>query len=325
MKLTEWHAIRDRILQDESPVRLDCLNPFAALASWRMTESGAVATPDRLISGFREAFMIDASIKVALTKGIRSFLRSVMKSTWGQNALWIIPADVFPTYSEIAKEMGVRRSEMITWPTMQFKISAQTNFPTVLLLPVPHSPTGKDLTETELKAVRTWLEQSSNHFLLLDLVYTYEPLQPSVLGQLLRTSPNVLAAYSMSKTWLQRCLAGCAAIPNKIFDDIFVHCEPPSPNESGLAVECLKNQVSLPKFQATCFKSKWHEFLPTLQKASPHWLPPHSGYLSTIHLDWDTMLEKHGILGVPPALFGSSASDYSIISCLHDLSVTYEP
>ena len=324
MKLNEWHEIRDRILVEQTPIRLDCLNPFYALSSWRCVLDDIIATPGELLDQFRNTFVVDPVKNIVLTKGVRSFLRSAMISNWGQSSSWIFPADVFPAYKEIAKETKVSFSEVTTWPMMNFNISAKPNSPTILLLPVPHSPTGKDLTGDDLNEVVSWLKHSPMHYVVLDLVYAYTPLQPSVLMTLLQSSPNVLAAYSISKTWLQRCLAGFADIPSKLFDDISAHCESPLPQECGLAVRCLRDQPTLPEFQNQCFKNKWLELLPEIYKASPQWNPPQSGYLSTIELPWNILLENHGILGVPPALFGSSATGFTIISCLHDL-VTNEP
>ena len=323
MKLEEWHAIRDSVLAEGSPTRLDCLNPFKALERWRNQECTEIASAADLKEQFKLSFNLEGRDSPVLTKGVRSFLRSLMSSQIGRSAQWRIPADVYPAYVEIGKGVGVVMSPISTSPTLTLKECAERSSPSILLLPVPHSPTGRAYGEDEIAFLESWLVQGN--YLVLDLVYAYAPLIPNIYRELLMTSANVFAACSISKTWLQRCVAGFALLPSDFEDDLVARCEQPNELECGLAIQCMQEQPTLPQFQSECFKKRWEELKPILQSIDPSWSPPPSGYLSSIGVGWERLCKEFDILGVPPALFGSVQSSTTVISCMYDLSERYEP
>lgn len=320
MKLDDWHAIRDEILAQKNPLRLDCMNPFAALQAWRMDDPKSESSVFELEATFRTILQLPKR-PAFLNKGIRSLLRTLMQTESGKQAHWWIPGDIFPTYLSIAHEYGAHSSCYTTWPDLKLEIpmnSLRKN--EFLLLPAPHSPTGRMLSPIETEHLLQWLSAATTHYLVLDLVYAYHHLEHPALQSLIASDQCILAC-SISKTWLQRCLAGIAVVPEHIHREAQVFLDIPTASERGWAFQCLTKQTDLPRFQAQKFNEEWRALAAKLKAIAPQWNPPPSGYLSTIEYPWANLLEDCNILAIPPALFGAEQFRSSVISCLHNMHI----
>lgn len=319
MKLDEWHKIRDEVLTEKTPLRLDCLNPFVALQLWRDDSYAKEASALELKSAFYSAINLPNRPYI-LTKGVRSSLRTIMNTANAKTSRWWIPKDIFPTYLSIAQEADIKSDTYITWPQLELKkVIQNSNDKEFILLPVPHSPTGRTLSANEVNLLLKRLSESPSSYLVLDLVYAYHHLDNPELQRLAQSKQTILM-FSTSKTWLQRCLAGITIVPEELLAEAQTLAEVPDPLECGLAVHCLQSQPNLPSFQNKKFQEQWHSLSESINSIALHWEPPETGYLSIINLPWHKLLEDHNILTVPPELFGLSKKNYSIISCLHDIA-----
>jgi len=318
MTLDEGHKIRDSVLTEKFPLRLDCLNPFAALNVWRLPETGHEASIQDLQAKFHTSLNLPQRTSF-LTKGVRSLLRTLMRTPTGQRAHWWIPGDVFPAYLNIAAEEGVLVDRYSLWPDLQLApIMHGSGEKEFLLIPLPHSPMGYRLSTDQRDMMQAWLVQSPSRYLVVDLVYAYDHLYNPEIQEWASSSQAILA-FSMSKTWLQRCLAGIAIVPDAFLEEVQPYLEIPSSFERGLALRCLVDQPDLPSRQAKRFETQWRSFSDKLKDIDLAWMPPRTGYLGVVKCHWQRLLDEHNVLAVPPALFGSPALEYSIISCLHDL------
>ena len=360
MNLLQWQKICGEVVAQRNPLRLDCLNPFSALAKWRLIDNqhqcqaSALSTVPvdiaakyrphpvgtyELEQGFRATLDLPDR-NCVLTKGVRSLLRTLMNSSTGKSYEWFLPSDVYPAYQSIAGDAGIRFTTYSTWPDIRLDaLLSQSSMDNVfLLLPVPHSPTGQLPSAEEVGLLLEWTSQSRSRFLLLDLVYAYDHIKDPRLRQLAECEQTILA-FSTSKTWLQRCLAGIAILPQALTKELQASSEMPDEAARGLAISCLEEQKTLPARQAARFQQQWQLLTEQLRDADQFWTAPAIGYLSIINCSWQTMLDRHNLLAVPPSLFSGELSDrpdelrdwdrphpcrlqdYSIVSCLNNIDL----
>jgi len=316
MNLQQWQQICTEVTAQRQPLRVDCLNPFSALEQWRLIDNEGEAYAQELELGFRATLELPDR-NCVLTRGVRSLLRTLMNSSTGKSHEWLLPSDVYPAYQNLARDTGINFTTYSTWPDLRLDaLLTQNSMSGVfLLLPVPHSPTGRLPTVEEVGLLLQWTAKSRTRFLLLDLVYAYDHINDPRLRQLASSEQTILA-FSTSKTWLQRCLAGVAVVPKALTAELQAMSERPDWAARRLAVRCLEEQKDLPARQAAKFEQQWQLLTETLRQADPSWSPPTNGYLSVVNCSWQRMLEAHNLLAVPPSLFGSQMDSYAIVSCL---------
>lgn len=313
MLLEEWHGIRDRLLA-ECPelVRLDCMNPFQALAKWRPTVgmSSAELVPwDSL--WMARLGLPPALLQARRTCGIRSALRSLMTMPKLELATVWLPEDVFPTYFALANEAQIPCATYGTWPQLNLPLDAKAG--DWLVLPLPGAPTGRLPDAALVRQLLDWV--GKDRWLFIDSVYHY--LEPEIMQLLLPLlqSGRVLLATSLSKSFLLRCMGGMVWVPDEFGsmpEDV------PTTEDSTVLANALTSLVDLPARQQAAYRRCWERIIPDLRLMVPEWEFPESGYLATFPCPPDELL-KRGFLAIPPEVFGSSRPGWSIITCLHEM------
>lgn len=311
MPLDAWHRRRDHLLTESPELeRLDCMNPFQALAQWR-PEPGSLA-PIAWESAWIRRLRLDLpGLHTCRTRGIRSALRRLLAMPQVRPSTVWMPADVFPTYITIAEEIPIRFGTYATWPELRLPSVAGSG--DWLVIPLPASPTGRMPDASLVQQLMDWA--ALDRWIFLDAVYHYlepETLQP--LLPLLRSGRAILAT-SFSKSFLLRCKGGLTWVP-----DAFRNMEEdvPLPEDDAILATALTAYADLPERQQAAYRACWNRLTPRLRRLAPDWLPPVSGYLSTIPCPPEELL-RHGFLAIPPEVFGQMKPGWSIITCLHQL------
>lgn len=338
MKYDRWRKIRDKMATTHrGSLRLDCMNPFRAMDHFvrpcqtdhanELTDFPSNPAED-LLGEWSRAMGVRLCGTQITTLGIRSFLKTFMDSFSSSDRRIWLPSDVFPTYRLIAESAGWIVDEFDVLPTPNWIDRIKDDGPSVAVLPIPLSPLGRDLQHHEIDFWQQWLRGDSKRILILDTVYAYQPDQLRSLTALF--GERTITAFSVSKTWLERCVFGFAKIDESLqqefvsgkFPDITV-----SPEEANLQQRLLKLmrvQGDMPVRQNLRFADQWKKLEPTIRQIDCDWTVPATGYFSILKVNYQRLYTEHGVLSVPATVFGSQHHDLSVISCLYDIKTDDE-
>lgn len=320
MDYASFRRLRDELLRERSPLRLDCMNPAKALAAWGPA-SVAESTHDS-VAAEREALAAWSTATGIhpeacwVGSGVRDlFERAVPAFDALVDEYWL-PEDVYPVYGEI---VGARRQrEYATIAGVDGRRLVEASRRAALLCPVPLSPLGRFPTPDEVAGLAAWLGQSTERYMLLDAVYAYDfPALARVIAPLVETGRAVVF-FSCAKSWLLPNSMGVASMTSALLARLGV---------SGFAIPSGLSRVAdwlarcsdLPQRQQRAFAREWRRLAPRIQAAAPNWQPPQSGYFSVVDVPFETLLREHDLLAVPATVFGSRRRDHSVLACLHDL------
>jgi aspartate/methionine/tyrosine aminotransferase len=310
-------------------LRLDCMNPVQALASWLkgpLLESRRTpASETDAITAWTAATGLSLDRRTTvLGTGVRDLLGAcfarIVKIAGGDGELWL-PSDVYPRYRELASAQGLTPRAFSTLSPARWSFLGRAGPAAVALLPFPLSPLGRWPTAPEIESLVGWLRDAGDRALLIDAVYTYDfAASAAVMAPLLASSRPVAALWSCSKSWLQRGVLGIARAPESWVSSMRQAVSSLSPVDLGEAVQLLHARSSLPEQQEQAFQRQWRRLAARIRSAVPDWQPPATGYFSTINRPFQSLLAQHDILAIPASVFGSRDDSRSIITCLYDLA-----
>jgi aspartate/methionine/tyrosine aminotransferase len=322
MNFSEYKAYRDELLLTQSPQRLDCLNPFVAMA---FTHDTAVdvspASSDAAIASWCEAMgMEDDRRDVIAVEGVRAALASLFRDLGRKQIdLWL-PQDVYPYYWETAKQSvaAPQIHSFHTLPYIDLEALDTASANATVLITNPVSPLGRYLSSDEVRDLKVWLAACPQRRLVLDTVYAYrEGFDQSTLSLL--DTGQVFVLHSLSKAWLQRGVWGAVVPPRKDPGQWKTVFEAPSDTSSGIAIDALARLRDLPDRQQALFDAEWNRLMPDLMRISGgSFRRPKSGYLGLIEVNAADALVQSNALVVPASVFG-----LSVVSCLYAIKSTY--
>lgn len=332
----------------KSFTRLDCMQPPSALSHllhprpiFHDTDARVDDISTKVISKWCSVSMCDPS-QTILTKGVRDAiylsllcLADIMKTV-------VLPEDVYPVYHKLVSR-SVPAASQVVYPTLSdvnFDVLKTIVGDAVLLLPYPVTPRGSLLSPAHLDQLVQWVEQH-NRFIVIDCVYSYDlAANYSTLHPLLSTH-RVVLCHSMAKAWvspvLEHPLGDRRVEPREAFSrgvgfvysgnttllrNIETKREELHMQPSIAALQqasyTLEQQTTLPQEQQQRFQSQWKHLASIVEKHVPSFTPPNTGYFATLPVSFASLLEKD-VVTVPASVFGSSAANSSIISCLYDI------
>lgn len=93
----------------------------------------------------------------------------------------------------------------------------------------------------------------------------------------------------------------------------------PSHTACKLAHQLLSQQPRLPLVLQRRFDTQWKHLSSSIKPSFPLFVPPTTGYFTSLPVAWDKLYSNSGIIAVPGSVFGSPHKDLSVISCLYDI------
>lgn len=318
MQYQEYRTLRDAIVRERSPLRLDCMNPSKALNRLAPTTRCADSTVQDALAAWSALMMpADISCRILATTGVRGALQSVFeKLAQAGFDLWL-PEDVYPQYAVIAKQCRLSSRCWVTLPEPILSALEAASNRAALLLPYPLTPLGRYLRPDEIHRLEKWLAEGSERWLILDTAYLFESRLDATLVRFIKQGRTLLV-HSLAKAWLLPDTLGILVAPSE--QASFLSCETHGLSADALARACsaLRECPALPDNLSTIFKNAWSNCEHRLLQASIKWHSPETGYFSIIDVGFDQLLDEQNILGVPASVFGSSRDDLTVLSCLHD-------
>lgn len=316
MNFKSYKLWRDKIVRERSPLRLDCMNPIVALDYLRPKETVSQPIgPVDLIQTWAGIADFPLGEQFVVGRGIRAFLRVLFgKRLREWDKVWL-PEDVYPTYWELAKGhncLGFR-----SWPQLDLSRVLESRTSDCLLLPSPLTPTGRYLAAAEADSLITWLEQEKR-MIVLDSVYQFTGPIPAGVGRLM-SHPRCIVLRSVSKSWISRQVLGVVDWSESDREMFSLIVEVAMPDEFSSLHGLMKARPKMTSSMAEDFSAEWNRLAPLLRTVDPSWGPPDTGYFSVVRGAARVVLDEYNILAVPGSVFGSDETEWSVISCLHDL------
>jgi histidinol-phosphate/aromatic aminotransferase/cobyric acid decarboxylase-like protein len=324
MNFAEFQQSRGKILRERESV-LDCAetNLYRALARLvPPTSPPPTATIHRchLAAEWAECFGItnETARRVLVSCGVRDSLAILFQHYAGANCRLWIPGDNYPVYSDLARAAGLATSEFPTLNEIIWPDANPASAGEVLLVTNPLKPAGRWLNSRDVQQLEAWLAQDARRRLLLDAVYAFgTEFHPTTL-RLLETRQAILL-HSVTKGWLLPRLFGVALVPEADFITLapVFRAKPPSQQNLSRARELLTQHRATPAAVATalaCARKQFVAAMPqTIQLPTGGDAP---GYFFPVGVPWQTLLDRHGVLGLPASVFGSQREDIAILSSL---------
>jgi aspartate/methionine/tyrosine aminotransferase len=322
-----YRQFRDELLRKRQPLRLDCMNPVRALASWTSSmpelEQTAAGCSAEAIAAWSRATQIALDPERAVVgRGVRNLLSATFSVAINRGEELWLPEDVYPVYWELGRQAEASMRAFATLPQPNLSFLSETGEGASIVFPVPVSPLGRLPTDSEANALIRWLSGSRRRLLILDAVYTFDfnagrPLMESFLT---KNGDQCILLWSCSKSWLAPGSLGLAAVPRRLAPALQGSVSPLTEAEFGKIKALLDGRPDLGQLQQAAFNREWQRLAPRIRCAVPDWKPPSIGYFSVVSMPFTTLLDQHDILSVPASVFGSAHDDLAIVTCLHDLA-----
>ena len=323
MTYEQFQILRSQTLR-ERPTIVDCseMNLYASLARLvpvAPTPPNARVHRCHLALEWTELFGLPATwaARAFVSNGVRDSLARLFgcyakrgHSTW-------IPGDCYPVFQSLARANKLEFQEYATFPRSVWPAEGDSTGPDVLLAMNPLKPAGRWLTDQDVSALLRWLAANPNRRLLLDCVYTFGTSFHESTMELVRGGQTTLL-HSLTKGWLRPRIFGVALVPLRDVAMLAPAFRQESPSQSNLAeAQFLMNACrALPEKVARAIEAANRTLRSNiLAKYGMVELSNSVGYFHVISRPWSQMLAD-GILGIPPAVFGSEDSDITILSSL---------
>lgn len=296
-------------------------NPWRAMASLTpqlretSTENTEASVPAKL---WLEVFGLPANYlsRTLVSSGVRHSLSLIFPALAARGARLLVPADVYPLYSHLAREAGVGVLLFPTIPELQIPDGGDW-----LLIPNPLKPAGRWLGDDEVTQIQEWLRANSDRRLLLDIVYTFHRRLPASTRKLLDGEQTILL-HSLSKGWLHQQVFGVALVPEcererlgRCFKSAILEPSKIAAARSLLTEEKYPERVGeeISRRRSGMLEqlpSEVSEAIRAARGASP------AGYLTAVPFEANDLLQRYRLLTAPLSIFGSNPGDYCVISCL---------
>jgi histidinol-phosphate/aromatic aminotransferase/cobyric acid decarboxylase-like protein len=324
MNFTEFQKLREKILREREAV-MDCAetNLYRALA--RLVPQPTAPPSEtvhrcHLASEWTECFGLPAGTarRALVSCGVRDSLARLFQHYAGARARLWLPSDNYPVFGELARAAGHEPGEFPTLKGIVWPETAPTGDIEVILITNPLKPAGRWLTAREVQQLEAWLGRDDRRRLLLDAVYTFGTEFHATTLRLLQTRQTILL-HSLTKGWLHPRLFGVALVPEPDFTALAPAFREPPPPQAGLARarQLLADHRAMPSSVAEALanaRQKLARALPPAIQLLAHADAP--GYFFPVTAPWQTLLDRHGILGLPASIFGSKSEGMTILSSL---------
>lgn len=320
MNRDEFVIFKNEITAQRSLLRLDCMNPFAAMRYLKKDFTAAARPSADVIALWAERMDMQTYQAQALASpGVRQTLRDLFGLFSSQKKdLWL-PEDVYPFYWEAAQDQGLSIKSFPTLPTPDFTPLDQASENSVALITNPVSPLGRRMNTQEAGALKKWLGESKDRRVILDTVYSYtHGFDTETLG-LLETN-QCYVAHSLSKAWLERGVFGILVPPKQDRDTCKAILQTPPQEACNSAYVALDLQPEMPLIQQRDFSREWQKLTPAIRAFAPDFVAPDTGYFAAINAPYDKVLAQHNALVIPGSVFGSKKPEISVVSCLFDIA-----
>ncbi len=322
MNYANYKQFREEVLAEKCPLRLDCMNPVRALASWakkpeRLLALGPIGAVDAWSRATRITLSSDQTV---VSVGVRDLLSAALSWVLERDQELWLPEDVYPVYWELARCAGASTRAFTTVPHPNWDFLAQTSRCAAVLVPVPLSPVGRLPTDVEFDVLFRWLKASRHRLLIIDAVYSFNFSAGRTFLDALLADNQCLILWSCSKSWLCPGVLGIAKVPSELAPNLQRRVTLPSNADAARISAILEYYPELPRMQQEAFDREWHRLTKRIRAAMQDWQPPPTGYFSVLSAQFTRLLDEYDILAVPATVFGSRRNDLSIITCLHDLA-----
>jgi molybdenum cofactor biosynthesis enzyme MoaA/aspartate/methionine/tyrosine aminotransferase len=275
-------------------------------------------TTAELVAPLTDVFTIPENLKSSLVfgRGVRHLLLEALQFYAKKNYVALLPEDIYPVYAVEAAEAHIAAINFTSIPELKIGPNLKKN-PEVMVITSPLSPSGRSLTNVEVKALQTWLKADQRRRLILDSVYTFGRQWDASTLDLLENS-QVIAIHSFAKAWLIPGFLGFA-VGNKIdLDEMRKVAAGPNLRLASQALAISDAQPYLPAQVKAIIKDRWAVLTPLMRQIQPDWEPPTNGYLSAVPQAATTILNERGYWSMPLSAFGSQNANYSVVSALPD-------
>ncbi len=321
MNYQEFRAYRDQVT-GQPLLRLDCMNPFKAMNFLKSEFSNPTQrSSDDVLDLWVETMGVKEYRNIAISSGgVRESLRGLF-NIFAANGkeLWI-PKDVYPFYWETAYSAGLKPRSFPTLPKPNLEVLDQASIDSVVVITNPVSPLGRTLNKEETTKIKEWLNGSKYRQVILDTVYSYTRGFAASTIELFETD-QCFVLHSLSKAWLERGIFGVLLAPEKSLNICKNTLMSPPEDACSSAFAALEKQNNLSVVQQRAFSQEWARLTPAIQKISPDFQAPKTGYFTVIEANHGDVLEDHGALAIPATVFGSGNPYVSVVSCLYDISL----
>jgi hypothetical protein len=324
MTFADFQRYRKECLASRRGV-IDCAetNLYAALATLIPPPTSAPAqTVHRchLAQAWAKCFGFseDTAARALISGGVRDSLTQLFCHYAARGATAWLPADNYPVYWELARAAGLAPRAFPTLPTPIWPTLPPATGEEILLVTNPLKPLGRWLEPPEIAALKAWLAASQRRRLLLDAVYTFDVAFHRSTLELIATGQTILL-HSLTKGWLQPRLFGVALIPESDFEALapVFRANVPSQGNLARASAMLTEYAGLPKRVGGHLIIAWP---PLFQAAWARDLSPTPcetvSYLFPVFGEYQELLARRNILGLPATVFGSPHEDLTILSSL---------
>jgi uncharacterized radical SAM superfamily Fe-S cluster-containing enzyme len=280
-------------------LRFDCMNPYKSL-SFLVNKVKRTNTIN-----FAKWYKLEKKHFEFFSVGVRDSLFGIMCAD--PKSTYILPKHVYPVYQQIAQSAKVETIHYNTYPICDMNSISLPDGNFTLLITNPTVPNGTRLNLTDVSILLKWLNRSTTHKIIIDAVYQTEIIMEN---SMLLTHPQVTYLNSLSKSHLAPLELGI------VMTDISEHACAIHHIAETRDEKTVKVDLHTPLEQQKLFDFRWSRAVSILGKFD--WIPPQSGYFTSVNVPFDKLLNEHKILGIPPAVFGSTDTSHTILTCLHE-------
>jgi aspartate/methionine/tyrosine aminotransferase len=259
----------------------------------------------------RYGFSESLSRRALVCRGIRHALNLIFRKLARSGALIWIPGDVYPVYSELALGTGLEWRAFPTLPRPILPRRKNSGRPEFLLLANPWKPLGRFLNGHECERLMDWLDASRNRCLLIDSVYDLGvPFHGTTRALVL--SERAILLHSVTKGWLCPKTFGVALFPEaRLQWGSDFRSDPPSQEQLALATRLLSDDADMPEKVVAALGNRKDNLVGALPASVSKSILEDRGalapgcYFFPVNIQADSLLQRHGIIGLPASVFGA--------------------
>ena len=113
MDYESYRQLRDKLIREKRPLRLDCMNPVRALSAWsglaHIAGGWAEASGEEAMRAWSSATgIVLAPERSVVSRGVRDMLSAIFSVGLGQTEELWLPEDVYPVYWQLARASGAK-------------------------------------------------------------------------------------------------------------------------------------------------------------------------------------------------------------------------